>query len=115
MTIPSRTSLLTLSLCLAACSSPPPPAANIDTPPAWQGPATAQPLPDSQWWRAFASTELDRLVERARLNSHDLAAAAARGRHAQASDRTSGRSGKGDKLRGVHDGLTITLKINKML
>lgn len=49
------------------------------------GPATAQPLPDSQWWRAFASTELDRLVERARLNSHDLAAAAARVRKAQAS------------------------------
>ncbi|PYC14200.1 efflux transporter outer membrane subunit [Pseudomonas mosselii] len=84
MTIPSRISLLTLSLCLAACSSPPPPAANIDTPPAWQGPAVTQSLPDSQWWRAFASAELDRLVERARLNSHDLAAAAARVRKAQA-------------------------------
>lgn len=86
MTFPSRFSLLTLSLCLAACSTPPPPAANIDTPPSWQGPAhAARPLPDQHWWRAFASDELDRLVERARHNSHDLAAAAARVRQAQAS------------------------------
>lgn len=86
MTFPSRFSLLTLSLCLAACSTPPPPATNIDTPPSWQGPAhAARPLPDQHWWRAFASDELDRLVERARHNSHDLAAAAARVRQAQAS------------------------------
>ncbi|QXH37351.1 efflux transporter outer membrane subunit [Pseudomonas muyukensis] len=86
MTFPSRFSLLTLSLCLAACSTPPPPAANIDTPSSWQGPAhAARPLPDQHWWRAFASDELDRLVERARHNSHDLAAAAARVRQAQAS------------------------------
>ncbi|MCG8294233.1 efflux transporter outer membrane subunit [Pseudomonas entomophila] len=86
MTLPSRFSLLSLSLCLAACSTPPPPAAGIDAPPTWQGMTDpAQPLPDQQWWQAFASTELDRLVERARRNSHDLAAAAARVRQAQAS------------------------------
>ncbi|WP_460416108.1 efflux transporter outer membrane subunit [Pseudomonas sp. microsymbiont 2] len=86
MTIPSRFSLLTLSLCLAACSTPPPPPANIDAPAAWQGPADlARPAPDSRWWQAFSSAELDRLVERARGNSHDLAAAAARVRQAQAS------------------------------
>lgn len=86
MTIPSRISLLTLSLCLAACSTPPPPAADIQAPPAWQGRSDpAQALPDSLWWRAFASPQLDLLVERARLNSHDLAAAAARVRQAQAS------------------------------
>ncbi|WP_248920811.1 efflux transporter outer membrane subunit [Pseudomonas entomophila] len=86
MTIPSRISLLSLSLCLAACSSPPPPMAGIDAPPTWQGMTDpTQPLPDRQWWQAFASTELDRLVERARQNSHDLAAAAARVRQAQAS------------------------------
>ncbi|MDH0648814.1 RND transporter, partial [Pseudomonas sp. GD03867] len=51
MTIPSRFSLLTLSLCLAACSTPPPPPANIDAPAAWQGPADlARPAPDSRWW-----------------------------------------------------------------
>ncbi|MEG0969366.1 MAG: TolC family protein, partial [Pseudomonas sp.] len=38
----------------------------------------------AQWWRAFASSELDRLVERARLNAYDLAAATARVRQAQA-------------------------------
>ncbi|AUY32954.1 MULTISPECIES: efflux transporter outer membrane subunit [Pseudomonas] len=85
MTIPCRISLLALSLGLAACSTPPPPAANIDAPAAWQGPTSPnQALPDNQWWRAFASLELDRLVERARSNSHDLAAAAARVRKAQA-------------------------------
>ncbi|QXH49906.1 efflux transporter outer membrane subunit [Pseudomonas fakonensis] len=86
MPIPSRISLLTLSLCLAACSSPPPPASAITPPPAWQGPAQAlQAQPDGQWWQAFASPELDQLIERARRNSHDLAAAAARVRQAQAS------------------------------
>ncbi|MEJ5862603.1 efflux transporter outer membrane subunit [Pseudomonas farsensis] len=85
MPIPSRISLLTLSLCLAACSTPAPPASDITPPQAWQGPAQpAQALPDTQWWQAFASPELDRLIERARLNSHDLAAATARVRQAQA-------------------------------
>lgn len=85
MPIPSRISLLTLSLCLAACSTPAPPASDITPPQAWQGPAKpAQALPDTQWWQAFASPELDRLIERARLNSHDLAAATARVRQAQA-------------------------------
>ncbi len=86
MTIPSRISLLTLSLFLAACSTPPPPASGIDAPAAWQGAAeTAQPWPDSHWWRAFASPVLDQLIERARQNSYDLAAATARVRQAQAS------------------------------
>lgn len=85
MPIPSRISLLTLSLCLAACSTPAPPTSDITPPQAWQGPAQpAQALPDTQWWQAFASPELDRLIERARLNSHDLAAATARVRQAQA-------------------------------
>ncbi|MBC3412139.1 efflux transporter outer membrane subunit [Pseudomonas sp. SWRI107] len=85
MPIPSRISLLTLSLCLAACSTPAPPASDITPPQAWQGPAQpTQALPDTQWWQAFASPELDRLIERARLNSHDLAAATARVRQAQA-------------------------------
>lgn len=86
MTLPSRISLLTLSLALAACSTTPVPEANIAPPASWQTSQgdTAQPLPDSQWWQAFASTELDQLIERARRNSHDLAAAAARVRQAQA-------------------------------
>lgn len=85
MTLPSRISLLTLSLCLAACNSTPPPQVDITPPPTWQGTTdTHQAPPDSAWWQAFASRELDRLIERARSNSHDLAAAAARVRQAQA-------------------------------
>ncbi|MFG0928529.1 efflux transporter outer membrane subunit [Pseudomonas sp. CJQ_8] len=86
MTLPSRISLLTLSLCLAACSTPAPPASGITPPSAWQGDAGEPTLatPQAQWWQAFASRELDRLVERARLNSHDLGAATARVRQAQA-------------------------------
>lgn len=86
MTLPSRISLLTLSLALAACSTPPAPEAGITEPPTWQSRADAssQALPDAHWWQAFSSGELDRLVERARHNSHDLAAAAARVRQAQA-------------------------------
>ncbi|MCO7514824.1 efflux transporter outer membrane subunit [Pseudomonas guariconensis] len=86
MTLPSHISLLTLSLCLAACSTPPPPASDISPPRTWQGDSGAPSLapPQAQWWQAFASRELDRLVERARHNSHDLAAATARVRQAQA-------------------------------
>ncbi|WP_313739335.1 TolC family protein [Pseudomonas sp.] len=47
-------------------------------------PDARQAWPDRQWWQAFASPTLDRLVERARRNSHDLAAATARVRQAQA-------------------------------
>ncbi|MBC3473981.1 MULTISPECIES: efflux transporter outer membrane subunit [Pseudomonas] len=86
MTLPSRISLLTLSLCLAACSTPPPPESGIAPPDNWQGEtgAAGLTLPQTKWWKAFASPELDRLVERARRNSYDLAAATARVRQAQA-------------------------------
>lgn len=86
MTLPSRISLLTLSLALAACSTPPAPEAGIAAPAAWltQPDDGARPLPDAIWWKAFASPELDHLIERALANSHDLAAATARVRQAQA-------------------------------
>jgi len=86
MTLPSRISLLTLSLALAACSTPPAPDADIAAPAAWhaQYDDGARPLPDAIWWKAFASPELDHLIERALANSHDLAAATARVRQAQA-------------------------------
>ncbi|MFJ4153190.1 efflux transporter outer membrane subunit [Pseudomonas sp. NPDC089752] len=86
MTLPCRISLLTLYLGLTACSTPPTPASGITAPPAWQG-ATALPTvgpPSARWWRTFASSELNQLVERARRNAHDLAAATARVRQAQA-------------------------------
>jgi NodT family efflux transporter outer membrane factor (OMF) lipoprotein len=86
MTLPSRISLLSLCLGLAACSLPPAPSSGIVAPAAWQGPnaRASAPLPSAQWWHAFDSAELNRLVERARNNAHDLAAATARVRQAQA-------------------------------
>jgi len=86
MTLPSRISLLTLCVCLAACSTPPTPASGIATPPAWQGELATPSAqwPSAQWWQAFASRELDRLVQHALHNAHDLAAATARVRQAQA-------------------------------
>ncbi|MDR2306510.1 MAG: efflux transporter outer membrane subunit [Paucimonas sp.] len=85
--MPSRISLLSLCLCLAACASTPlAPSAGIQPPAAWQaGNALTPSWPERQWWRAFASPELDQLIQRARDNSHELAAAAARVRQAQAS------------------------------
>lgn len=90
MTLPSRISLLTLCLplcaTLAACSTPPTPSSGIVAPLAWQGdaPAPSAHLPTVQWWHAFASRELDRLVQHALDNAHDLAGATARVRQAQA-------------------------------
>ncbi|MEN5305826.1 efflux transporter outer membrane subunit [Pseudomonas sp. TWI628] len=86
MTLPSHISLLSLCLGLAACSLPPAPPSGIAAPSAWQGataPSSAS-LPSAQWWQAFDSAELGRLVERARANAHDLAAATARVHQAQA-------------------------------
>lgn len=86
MTLPSRISLLTLCLGLTACSLSPAPPSGITAPPAWQSGSAkaAGELPSSQWWEAFESAELSRLVERARTNAHDLGAATARVRQAQA-------------------------------
>ncbi|HEK1691319.1 TPA: efflux transporter outer membrane subunit [Pseudomonas putida] len=86
MTLPSRISLLTLCLGLTACNTPPAPSSGITAPQHWQGEAAAPAieLPSVLWWQAFASSELDQLVKRAQHNAHDLAAAAARVRQAQA-------------------------------
>lgn len=86
MTLPSRICLLSLCVSLAACSTPPTPASGIVAPVAWQGDtaASAAHRPSAQWWQAFASRELDRLVQHALDNAHDLAAATARVRQAQA-------------------------------
>lgn len=86
MTLPSRISFLTLCLGLTACSTPPAPESGIAAPQHWQGKTAASAIgqPSTHWWQTFASSELDRLVERAQHNAHDLAAAAARVRQAQA-------------------------------
>ncbi|PTT27218.1 efflux transporter outer membrane subunit [Pseudomonas sp. HMWF021] len=84
--------LLAASLMLAACSSPAPrPESGVQPPPAWQSPDHPGAVQNNrQWWTQFGSPELDRLVEQARLSSHDLGAAVARVRQAQASATIAG-------------------------
>ncbi|MBT2296166.1 efflux transporter outer membrane subunit [Pseudomonas fluorescens] len=79
--------LLATGLLLAACGSPlPVPDSGIQPPPAWQNLDTPDARADhQQWWTHFGSPQLNRLIEQARLDSHDLAAAVARVRQAQAS------------------------------
>ncbi len=79
--------LLAAGLLLAACGTPPPtPDSGIQPPPAWQSFDTATARTDNQqWWTHFGSPQLNRLIEQARRDSHDLAAAMARVRQAQAS------------------------------
>ncbi|MDO7899954.1 efflux transporter outer membrane subunit [Pseudomonas citrulli] len=79
--------LLAASLLLAACTTPPSPAdSGIEPPATWQYLDTPGTQADNrQWWTHFGSPQLDRLIEQARRDSHDLAAAMARVRQAQAS------------------------------
>lgn len=88
-----RTALLSalaslLAGLLAASCALPPVSADPGAPalPARWRQADAAPAPDiaRDWWRAFGSTELDGLIDRAEHASLDLAAAAARVRQAQA-------------------------------
>ncbi|MDL5596916.1 efflux transporter outer membrane subunit [Bacillus subtilis] len=78
--------LLAASVLLAACGSPAPrPDSGLQPPPTWQSPEhPGASQNDRQWWTHFGSTELDQLIDQARLGSHDLAAAVARVRQAQA-------------------------------
>ncbi|OLF52995.1 efflux transporter outer membrane subunit [Pseudomonas chlororaphis] len=79
--------LIAASLILAACSSPAPrPDSGLQAPAAWHSAERlAQRQQDPRWWLQFGSPELDRLIAEARAGSHDLAAAMARVRQAQAS------------------------------
>jgi len=82
----SRLSLLSLCVLLAACASQTPESTLPAAPAQWQGqPASPAAIADGPWWQAFASPQLDLLIEQARNNSFDLAAAMARVRQAQAS------------------------------
>ncbi|MFJ4145444.1 efflux transporter outer membrane subunit [Pseudomonas sp. NPDC089734] len=78
--------LLTTCLFLAACNtSVPHPDSGIQPPPGWAyARNAAAQRTDTQWWQQFGSPELNRLIEQARLNSHEIAAAMARVRQAQA-------------------------------
>ncbi|WP_426205176.1 efflux transporter outer membrane subunit [Pseudomonas sp. TWP3-1] len=84
--------LLAASLLLAACSTPAArPESGVQAPAAWQSPAAQAATQDNrQWWTQFGSPELERLIEQAQLGSHDLAAAVARVRQAEASATIAG-------------------------
>ncbi len=74
-------------LLLSACAgSPPALDSGIAPPAAWQfAERNAAQATNLQWWTHFGSPQLKRLVEQARRDSFDVAAATARVRQAQAS------------------------------
>jgi multidrug efflux system outer membrane protein len=56
----------------------------VHVPARWAVPAAEQGWPDSRWWSAFGSAELDDLVAQAQAANHDLRMAAARVEQARA-------------------------------
>ncbi|GAB0063181.1 efflux transporter outer membrane subunit [Pseudomonas syringae] len=79
--------VLTACLLLSACQTPaPPPDSGIQPPASWAFAANAAAQrSDVRWWQQFGSPQLNRLIEQASLDSHEVAAAIARVRQAQAS------------------------------
>ncbi|NAO25998.1 efflux transporter outer membrane subunit [Pseudomonas syringae] len=79
--------VLTACLLLSACQTPaPPPDSGIQLPASWAFAANAAAQrSDIRWWQQFGSPQLNRLIEQASLDSHEVAAAIARVRQAQAS------------------------------
>lgn len=82
--------LLPLLTILGACSHTPAPLdSGIAAPARWQSPAGGTAA-SAQWWTTFNSAQLSQLIEQARQGSHDLRAAMARVRQAQADLRIAG-------------------------
>jgi len=81
-----RLSLLTVCLLLSACGSPVQrPDSGVQPPATWQSPHQDDLARDNlQWWTRFSSPPLNELIKQAQTGSHDLAAAIARVRQAQA-------------------------------
>ncbi|QQQ52475.1 efflux transporter outer membrane subunit [Pseudomonas syringae] len=80
-------SVLTACLLLSACQTPaPPPESGIQPPASWAfAENAAAQRSDVRWWQQFGSPQLNRLIEQATRDSHEVAAAMARVRQAQAS------------------------------
>lgn len=80
-------SVLSLCLLLNACTGNPPTVdSGIAPPAAWQyAERNAAQAINSRWWTQFGSAPLNRLIDQARRDSYDVAAAMARVRQAQAS------------------------------
>lgn len=85
--IPSHLCVLSLCLLLNACAGQPPSVdSGLAPPAAWQyAEREAAQNVNTQWWTQFGSAPLNRLIEQARRDSFDVAAAVARVRQAQAS------------------------------
>lgn len=83
---------LLAALLLGGCSqTADAPAGLPEAPEHWRNAAAESAAPlCSQWWRAFASSELDALMTRALSDNQDLAAAVARLRQAEAVARRAG-------------------------
>jgi outer membrane protein, multidrug efflux system len=81
-------------LAVAGCDTGPGPVQpKISMPTAWETENTAPTnWPAADWWKAFGSPELDRLVVEAQANNLDIAAAAARVNQAEAQLRVTGAS-----------------------
>ncbi|MGY2232905.1 efflux transporter outer membrane subunit [Pseudomonas tolaasii] len=82
-----HSSLLGLCLLLNACTGTPPAiGSGIAPPAAWQyTERDAAQVVNQRWWKQFGSPSLNRLIDQARRDSFDVAAAMARVRQAQAS------------------------------
>lgn len=81
---------LCVALLLSGCSHKPETPAELPEAPAqWRHAQAGEAVTDT-WWRSFASTELNALIDQALRNNQDLAAAAARLRQAEASSRAAG-------------------------
>lgn len=76
---------------LAGCAGPEDDKPTLDIPGGWkaEGPAGTS-WPDTTWWRAFGSPQLDRLIQTAQRNNQDIGAAAARVLQADAQARIAG-------------------------
>ncbi|WLH71049.1 efflux transporter outer membrane subunit [Pseudomonas sp. FP2309] len=84
--MPAHLSLISLCLLLNACAGDPPVVdSGVAPPTAWQfAERDAAQASNSQWWTQFGSPQLNRLIDQARRDSFDVAAAMARVRQAQA-------------------------------
>lgn len=78
---------MTVCLLLTACNAPAPRLDSGIQPPArWAfAQSAAAQRSDAHWWQQFGSPQLNRLIEQASRDSHEVAAAMARVRQAQAS------------------------------
>jgi NodT family efflux transporter outer membrane factor (OMF) lipoprotein len=85
--VPLHLCVLSLCLLISACAGRPPSIDRGIVPPAaWQyAERDAAQSVNAQWWTRFGSAPLNRLIEQARRDSFDVAAAMARVRQAQAS------------------------------